>query len=720
MITLLPLLLCALLAGRTSCTARAASGTLWKGERFGAEIDRVTYSSDGKTMADVTSSGSVIEFRRVSNGQVLGTLTDRNILDGDVVAMSLSSDGSKLAFLAGGEIHIFYEWYGCSYCTDVRYSPDGELRAMTVNAYESDILIPGQPFYTTKVLAAIPDKSPFMDFTPDGKSILTWGNTLIQLWDAKTGELLRTLAEGNPAQTRRETLALSPDGQTFAYLRDGIQVRRISDGALIRTLPAPPSPVTALAISPGAPVLASGSADGTLQVWSLRDGTPITTFDAHDAEITSVKFTPDGTTLVTTGRDGAVKLWETGTYRLKTTQISPYGSVPALQFSGDGRTLASLHWESGIQLWRSEDGAPLRSFSGPFTAVGLGQSPPTLVGLRGVTVEVRDPDSGERMKGYTLPLPDTGSYPYVGLIGLHRAIFSPDRGLFAVSVKEPHDFSGERGIVADGYVQIRNLSDGSLRAEIGKGQGYARDMAFSPDGKMLAVQFAKMERINQDYCPPPCYPVATFNESGPLILFEAETGKLLRDFSGMGIDLGTLAFSPDGRLLAAGGSDVRIIDWQKKVIVSTTNGDEHMSKNSLAFSPDGQFLAGGGGLYNRYFYFWRVEDGKLVKQVETETDGALTVAFSPQGDRVAYGGKGPAVTVLKTPALPPSVRLLGDVNDDGTVDVGDVVSLLRYLVKLDSFTPTQEALADVSKDTTIDVRDAYLILLSIIGYEPLE
>jgi WD40 repeat protein len=97
----------------------------------------------------------------------------------------------------------------------------------------------------------------------------------------------------------------------------------------------------------------------------------------------------------------------------------------------------------------------------------------------------------------------------------------------------------------------------------------------------------------------------------------------------------TIAYSPDGNLLASGGQDSSIRFWdvheQKQVgIIQNLEG----MVNSVAFSPDGKWLASGGA--DSAVRIWDVEE---YKQVALWNVGFVnSVAFSSNGKWLASGG----------------------------------------------------------------------------------
>ena len=104
--------------------------------------------------------------------------------------------------------------------------------------------------------------------------------------------------------------------------------------------------------------------------------------------------------------------------------------------------------------------------------------------------------------------------------------------------------------------------------------------------------------------------------------------------------VGALAFRSDGSLLAVGRyKQVQFIETASRNVVATLEGHADVVR-ALAFSPDGRLLAAAGGLPARKgeIRIWNVEARRELRAVEGHADSIYSVAFSPDGKRLASTG----------------------------------------------------------------------------------
>jgi len=99
----------------------------------------------------------------------------------------------------------------------------------------------------------------------------------------------------------------------------------------------------------------------------------------------------------------------------------------------------------------------------------------------------------------------------------------------------------------------------------------------------------------------------------------------------------SLAFSPDGKLLASGNGGRAIHLWDVKSGIRVGSLKGHKSAvSTLAFSPSERFIVSGSK--NGLIYFWEVESGREIRHIAAHTDSVLGVVFSSNGAFVASGG----------------------------------------------------------------------------------
>jgi len=187
--------------------------------------------------------------------------------------------------------------------------------------------------------------------------------------------------------------------------------------------------------------------------------------------------------------------------------------------------------------------------------------------------------------------------------GLTDMIFSPDGMIFTTAYASPVS----RDNRVDFWSAITWNTIGLL--EIGP----ALQLAFSPDSNLFATS-------------PNRYKIQIWDIKEQKFSFEFNTS-----FTGA---VNALAFSPDGVTLASGHYDgaIRFWDLRTGVTVLTSNTDEVIQ--SMVFSPDGRILATGGSFQNSLIRLWSAGTGTLLRTLEGHTNGVSNLAFSPDSQHL--------------------------------------------------------------------------------------
>jgi WD40 repeat protein len=433
------------------------------------------------------------------------------------------------------------------------YSPDGTKIAV-VGAGRDITLWDAQ---SGKEIHQFPNKGnqPIsLAFSPDGKILATTGRPC-QLWDIATGKELRQLP-GHQNAVR--SIAFSPDGKRVATASADATIRLWSSASgkeerRIETA----GEVCRLAYSPDGKSIASTSMDGVIHFWSPETGKEERQISGHKKAVWGIVFSPDGKRLATSSQDGTLRLWDMATRRQLCILIEDLEQdTTPIAFSPDGKALASGHVDGTIRLWDVKDGAEVRRWQ-------------------------------------------TGS------INLKAIAFSPDGKTLA---------SG----VTWGVLRLWDVATGRERFPSEEPHGFINEVRFSSDGSTL-VSISRDRRM---------------------LWWNLAAQKPQRQFTWMGKGLNLTALSTDGNTLAVSSvSELKTRQWELRL------WDVHSDKPgrlfgtfasreaALAFSPDGRFVAAGGG--DHVIHIWDARNGKEIRKLAGLTSPVSSLLFSPEGETLA-------------------------------------------------------------------------------------
>ncbi|KAM0332191.1 hypothetical protein ACHAQA_002466 [Verticillium albo-atrum] len=109
-------------------------------------------------------------------------------------------------------------------------------------------------------------------------------------------------------------------------------------------------------VSPDSVNLASGGAEGTVNLWSLNKDTPLSTLQGHSARVCRVEFHPSGKYLASASEDTTWRLWDVETTAEVLLQEGHSRGVYAVSFNSDGSLLASAGLDSIGRIWDLRSG----------------------------------------------------------------------------------------------------------------------------------------------------------------------------------------------------------------------------------------------------------------------------------------------------------------------------------------------------------------------------
>ncbi|MCB9135963.1 MAG: tetratricopeptide repeat protein [Anaerolineales bacterium] len=336
----------------------AASGKFLRTlPKISAPLKSLAFSPDSQQIAGTTEDQTV-QIWHTEDGLVGPNIEE---FTGSLTSLSFSRDGKTLA--AGyqdGNLRLWAISRGAeirkirahaSGMMHITYSPDGHILASggqdsLVRLWNSDTLD------LTQSLTAHTSPITTLSFAPDGKILATGSaDGVLKLWRMPEGSLIHSLS-GTGGAVRQ--VSFSPRGAMVAATADDGSVRiwLASAGHLIYTLRGNWGKVTSLCFSHNGAELICGTADGLILVWRTTTDWPfLKRFQAHKGLITRLAVSPVNGLLAVGTKDNTISLWTIGDESHLNTLEGSGRAITDLSFSPDGTLLATAAEEGVIRLW---------------------------------------------------------------------------------------------------------------------------------------------------------------------------------------------------------------------------------------------------------------------------------------------------------------------------------------------------------------------------------
>lgn len=353
----------------------------------------------------------------------------------------------------------------------------------------------------------------------------------------------------------------------------------------------------------------------------------------RDMEIWAVAYSPDGGTLAVVDDEGWLTLWDTSIGWQVSRLRAHEAYIWDVKFSPDGRMLATASGDATVKLWDTSTWREIRTLrghkQGRIGVVAFSADGKLLAsGSDDQTAKVWDVASGQN----TVSI-DTGS-------AVRNLALSPDGKILALQ----NTRTGQLGLWDT--ITGRNLRD--VLPTI------ALPSMFSPDGKMLAlisgrivylVDAAKWQigaafddhvsDVHTVAFSPDGRMLATGSKDRTTKIWDIAGGSLKATIKGHEGEIFSVAFSPDGKTLATASNDFTARLWDISIASELTRIKDKGRIYTHAFLPDGKTIA--SGLFgNLIANIWDVGSGRRLEKIEG-TKGALSVAFSADGKSLALG-----------------------------------------------------------------------------------
>ncbi len=297
------------------------------------------------------------------------------------------------------------------------------------------------------------------------------------------------------------------------------------------------------------------------RIWRLDPQAGSVEPAGHSDEAWAVAFSPRGEILASGSDDTherrTIKLWDPAAGRELAAWKGHTATVSAIAFSPDEPLMATVSFDSGgpghpnVLLWDVAKRKLVASLEGHTAWVRAVAFSPD-----GRTLAAGAEDGSVRLWDVA-----TRTSRFVLLGHTQRVMslaFSPDRKTLATASN-------------DATVRTWDVDTGQFRA-VFRDADEVRAVAFAPRGKPGLL--------------------ATANLGGSIKLRDPETGEVIRAIPGAADQLGCLAFTPEGRSIAAAGKGKVIRIWDVATGQELLALEGHQAQvNALAFAPDGSALA---------------------------------------------------------------------------------------------------------------------------------
>lgn len=560
------------------------------------DVSGLAFSPDESLLA--VARDYAVELCDGATGRPLRVLAGHT---GNVRALAFAPDGRRLVTAARD--HTVRVWdvptatltlrVTVDYPGAVRFFPDGTRIA--VGAGSGDILVVDEDggistFWTGRTRGTVES----LAFSPDGTLLAAVDYTgRCRVHEAATGAIRFELRRGRHHPVG---LAFTPDGSGITVVDQAgtIRVRDLA-GARVRTVtkaaPKPKAKVQEVAFpAGGARVVATPhEITRSLAVRDAATGAVTATLEGVEGLVTALAA---GEKRIALGdSEGRVQIWP-GTGGQPVVSKRAYNPVWDVRCSPDGKLLTTLSNNGDLHLWEIATGRVRDRFPGDLHhPVGAAFTPDgTGLAVAGLTSppQVRDLADGHVRLTLDQP-PDTTS----------TIVYSPDgRRLITFGT-----------LGRDNRVRVWNAATGALEHSL---EASPDRVVCSPDGETVAL--LTTWRIVLWHLP----------TGGTGTLFDSPSEGRARVTS-------ALAFSPDGRLIAAGADRNDIWIWprdnpaDRRVLPTGRPESVHL----LAYSPDGARLA--VGPFDGAPRVLDASTGALIREFVGHYHRITALAFAPDG-----------------------------------------------------------------------------------------
>jgi WD40 repeat protein/tRNA A-37 threonylcarbamoyl transferase component Bud32 len=508
-------------------------------------------------------------------------------LTGVCIGLEFSADGQKLITSVG--------------------DPGNQITLWAIPAGKKLAAYPARQSWNTGTPFAVArDLSAAAHGMPDGWLRVIDLATGKERWSAKAAEDVVT------------ALAISPDGKTLAsgagFVESTIRLWDLAAGREIARLQGHRSWITQLVFWPDGKTLASASGDQTIRLWDTTNFQPLRTLRRHRLEVYRLALLRDPRMLISGCKDGSVYAWNTAVLPSERACIRVTTANKAWHFSPDSKSVLACDSKGRVARWLGPDFQRAESLFDVGTNVLEAQisSDCRLLALGSTNgaIQVWDLNRRLRLREFSgVQTPWGMSLLFLQESHKLLAMYFQDSSLHECDLTTGMETKSWTGIThcfggaasADGrWLLLLGWNGKSLMRDLAAGHqtsleiGAPWDGTFSPDGKLFAVA----------------------STLGFARLWETATQRETATFRDFLLGVHSVAFSPDGKRLAAGGNGqeaIKLWDVESRQELIALEGQGSIFHPS-AFSPDGNWL--GSSNVNGMLHFWHAPSWAEIAAAE--------------------------------------------------------------------------------------------------------
>ncbi len=354
--------------------------------------------------------------------------------------------------------------------------------------------------------------------------------------------------------------------------------------------------VTRVAVSPNGKLLATASADKTVQIRETASLNRVAVLTGHENIVWDVAFSPDGLQIVTASGDKTARIWDAKSGKSVIAMRGHADIVHEATFSPDGRRVVTVSKDKTALLWDAQTGQTLAQLHHEDDVLHGSFSPD---GTRVLTA------SGDK----TARLWDAAT---------GAAIWTLPHSTNPASARFSAD--GRYVVTSDGMVaRVWESQSGKSIAVLRGHTGWLTDARFTPDGKWIVT--------------------ASYDNTAQV--WDVTTGQSIAELRAHFDDVTRAAVSPDGKWILTASADSTVRVWEVKPAKMLAE----LRVNELAnarLSPDGQRVITTST--DKTAQLWDAATGKLLFELDGHPDTILSAEFSPDGKRI-FTASGPLVWI---------------------------------------------------------------------------